>query len=407
MNKNTEFNTTKKTTVFETTVSKTEGNNYPQYFSVHKTDLPGKLQWYLSDPSTINQESFDEIINCIGTKGTNNRRLAIAYTFEYARFPLVDVKKSIENMLILAEKNDVAVILHLDGVNYWNYYPQLWNFWNPNSPGYNPENYQNVERYGWNKDTTVKIGWRNWGSQFRVTPAPNLASTAFLEMQKDCLAVLLPTIFKWYNNLPQDKKYLFGGVVLGWELSTYVQCYYYDGGNDLLDKPSSEDPTTGLNASLPLGYAAALELGLQNKGVITSETEDAICSFYMEYLISLAFKNGIPLDKIITHSFYGGATQNGGGQSGAASVSKYAANGVLAGWSFYEETINSIDRVIDLADGRNWAAIEFKPWGLSYDLLNQVINYRNCRIINIYNWESVRDNVDYLKIFKDILNFNL
>jgi hypothetical protein len=217
--------------------------------------------------------------------------------------------------------------------------------------------------------------------------------------------MLLPVIAGWYDSLPRDKKYLLGGVVFGWELSTYVQTYYYDGGNDLISKPVTEDPKTGLIASLPLGYAAALELELQSEGVITSKTEDAICSFYMKFLIDNAINNGIPPEKIITHSFYGGATQSGGGQSGVASVSGYADKNILAGWSFYEDSIMSIDKVIDLAGGRAWAAIEFKPWGLTYELLNQVLNYRNCRIVNIYNWESVRDNSDYLKIFKDILNY--
>lgn len=395
-----EFNTE----VNDMTVRSAEANNHPKYIAVHKIDQPGKNQWYVSDPSSVNQASFDEIIGAVGTKGNNDRRLAIAYTFEYARFDIADVAKSIENMLELSEKNDVAVILHLDGVNYWSRYPELWNFWDESAPGYDPENYKNVERYGWGEETAVKIGWRNWGSQFRLTPAPNLASPAFLEMQRKCLAELFPIIARWYDALPENKKYLLGGVVLGWELSTYVQAYYYEGGNEMLDKPASQDPTGGVAESMPLGYAAALELGLQSEGVITAETEDKICSFYMKFLIDLALEFGIAPDRIVTHSFYGGETKNGGGQTGAASVSEHMAQGVVPGWSFYGENIREMDKVIDLAGGGAWAAIEFKPWGLTYRLLSQVINHRGCRYINIFNWNAIRDNKEYHKILADVID---
>lgn len=390
----------------ETLTEKSEAetvNPYPQYLSVHKIDQPGRNQWVVSDPSSVSQASFDEITGAIGTAGNNDRRLAIAYTFEYANFKIDDVAGSIKNMLALSEKNNIPVILHLDGVNYWGYYPELWNFWDENAKGYDPLNAKNVERYGWSEDTAVKIGWRNWGSQHRVTPAPNLASPAFLEMQRNCLSVLLPVIAGWYDGLPEDQKYLLGGVVFGWELSPYVQAYYYEGGNGLLYKPASEDPAGGLFESLPLGYAAALELGLQSEGTVTAGTIDGICSFYMEYLIDLALEYGIAPDRIVTHSFYGGETKNGGGQTGAASISKHITDGVVPGWSFYGESIYEMEKVIGLADGYNWAAIEFKPWGLSRRLLEQVFDYKGCRYINIYNWNALRENTEYHKMIADLL----
>lgn len=63
-----------------------------------------------------------------------------------------------------------------------------------------------------------------------------------------------------------------------------------------------------------------------------------------------------------------------------------------------------MEKVIGLAYGYSWAAIEFKPWGLTYRLLNQVINFKGCRYINIYNWNAIRDNTEYHKIIADVLN---
>ena len=400
-----ESESTAKTKEDETaeTEENMEMNQYPQYLSVHKIDQPGKNQWYMADPSSVNQSSFDEVINAVGHRGGNDRRLAISYTFEYAAFPLDNVRDGIENMLRLSEENDVPVILHLDGVNYWSYYPQLWNFWDSGAPGYDPENYKNVERFGWGEDTAVKIGWRNWGRQIRVAPAPNLASPAFLGLQRDCLSELFPVIAKWYDALPGDRKYLLGGIVLGWELSTYVQAYYYEGGNDLLAKPAADDPAGGLYESMPLGYAAALELGLQSDGIITEKTQDGICSFYMEYLIDLALEFGIDPTRIVTHSFYGGETKHGGGQSGAASISDRLTDGVVPGWSFYGERIYEIEHVVAMAGDYPWAAIEYKPWGLTWSILNQTFNYKKCRYINIYNWNAIRDDTKTLEILEDLL----
>ena len=90
-------------------------------------------------------------------------RPAVAYTFSYGAYPIDKVVASVKQLLQLSAANDVPVILHLDGVNYLTEYPQLWNFWDEDAPGYAPENRANVERYGWGEDNAVKIGWRTPG----------------------------------------------------------------------------------------------------------------------------------------------------------------------------------------------------------------------------------------------------
>lgn len=72
-------------------------------------------------------------------------------------------------------------MIELDGINYWQARPDLWNWWDKSKPGYNPENKKNVEWTDWTPDSAVKIGWRNWGSQHRVLPMPNLMSPAYLK----------------------------------------------------------------------------------------------------------------------------------------------------------------------------------------------------------------------------------
>ena len=382
-----------------------------QYLGIHRGDWTLGSPWDMGDPSSFDQAGMDEILEAVGTRGTSARRLAISYTFSYLKYPAESIAGCVANMLALSEKNDIPVILHLDGVNWWDNRPDLWNFWDENAPGYDPGNIKNVERYNWEMDAAVKIGWRNWGMQIRVPPAPNLASAEFLAAQEEALDVILPVIAKWHGELPPEKKYLLGGVVFGWEISPYVQAYFFEGGNELLGEPAKNDPQLGglvNNSSLwntmALGYAAAEKLGIQSESAITEETMDKVCSFYLNFLIEAALRHGIDPKRIITHSFWGGATKTGGGQSGAASIS--SVEGVIPGWSWYDADFKGIEKVAEMANGKPWAAIEVRSWNLGSKQLKNLFALKNNRYVNIFNWEGLRDDKDFAKVFgiiRDVL----
>jgi hypothetical protein len=318
-------------------------------------------------------------------------------------------------VLDAAEELDVPIIIHIDCVNYLDYYPELWNWFDPNIAGYDPNNAANVERYDWGEGHEVMLGWRNWGSQHRVKPMVNLASSEFRQLNRDIMPEMYEIISDWYAGLSNNKKYLLGGVVMGWELSTYAQNYYYENGNSYYSQDPANDPTgtetsgsvekaDGYYASIPLGYAAAETLGLQpEKGQLKMSTIDAICSDYMEFLIDMALMEGIPADRIITHaSELPQTVNNGGGHSGSASISEHKVEGVMPGWSLYWDLAYE-DTFIDLADGGPWAAIELRSWNLSYEFLDTLLNYRNCQIINIYNWESIEDDPNTIDALKKVL----
>ena len=390
-------------------------NQHPQYVSVHKTDGGSQANiWDLGNPYSFSSNGVEEIINTIGIKGSEDRRLAIAYTFSFARYDLQNTVVALGKVLDFSVRYDIPVILHLDGVNYVDNYPEIWNWFDESLPGYDPENAKNVERYDWGEGHEVKLGWRNWGTQIRVRPQMNLASEEFRAMNENCLNVLYKQIADWYNELSANKKYLLGGLVTGWELSTYAQNYYYEDGNSYYNstKPDpdgsetsgSQDQATGYYASIPLGYAAAEQMGLQpEKGRITMETIDAICSDFMEFLIDIAMKNGIPADRIITHaSELPPTANNGGGHSGIASISEHQSEGVMPGWSLYWDLAHN-EPYIALAENGPWAAIEMRYWGLDYEFLNSVLNYKNCQVINIFNWENFKTDANTISALQRIL----
>jgi len=381
-------------------------------------------------PDTYNQSALEEIPNAIGTRGSSDRKLAVSFTFNYMRtsidkipgnYSLSDIKqavrtllnttdkahnydvtldfttdgmvKSLKNMLAASAAADVPLIIRVDGMQWWETRPDLWNWWNDQEIGYNPNNIDNVERFGWGTSTTtaVKIGWRNWGAQLRVAPAPNLASQKYRAAQKECLDLIFPVIAKWYNDLPNDKKYLMGGIVLGSELSIWWNAFYYNNGNNYLNQPEANDPKTyPMSGFISLGYAAAQTLGIQSSGGITQDTGDKICSDYFDFLIRLAVKHGIPANRIITHSFV-----TYGGVSGKAAVSDI--EGVIPGWSWYGfssgKPISDMDKWIDYAKGRPWSISETGSGvtsgpKITKDALKRVLAYRNNRYINFFVWDA-------------------
>jgi hypothetical protein len=386
---------------------------YPQYLGVHTP-----TDWDENNPSSFNQDGIKEILDAVRTQGSEKRRLAISHTFSYLQWSVDNEKASLTKMLQLAKDNDLPVIIHLDGVNWWSNRPDLWNFWDNAKPGYNTANVDNVERFDWGTgtNTAVKIGWRNWGAQARVAPAPNLASDRFRKAQTEALDKLLPVIKGWYDDLPADKKYLLGGVVFGWELSPYTQAWYFEGGNDLLNLPETNDPvakwddvwtSNGQGNILALGYAAAQTLKLpQKSGAITPATIDAICKDYLEFLIKYAVdKYGIDPQRIITHSVFPGFyTKRGGGHTGSAAVSDVAD--VVSGWSMYYQDYRSLSSTIDKAGGRPWAAIETTPKEeyLTATYLKGLMNYKNNRYVNIFNWKQIKDKPSVINAIRETLD---
>lgn len=71
----------------------------------------------------------------------------------------------------------------------------------------------------------MKISWRNWGSQLRVTPAQNIHAPKVLAATRAAMAPVLQDIAAWLEALPQDKRYLFAGIKLGWEAAIGWNAY--------------------------------------------------------------------------------------------------------------------------------------------------------------------------------------
>lgn len=202
---------------------------------MHKA--PG-VGWNQDHPQSITDDGVKSIIDALGTLGTPKRRLAFGFTISYNSGPNeTAVAESVVRLLALSQKYDLPIVLCLDGFEWWGTRSELWNWFDPKLPNYNPDNVNNVEWTDWTPVNGTTISWRDWGAQFRVPqPHPNIMSPKFIKSNTDRLERLVPIVTQWYKALPADKKYLLAALKVGWEIWIGTNYYYYKNGNDLRNK---------------------------------------------------------------------------------------------------------------------------------------------------------------------------
>lgn len=396
----------------------------PQYLFMHKIlHQSDPYPWDEARPESITVDGVNDILNKLGTRGSSKRKVGVSFTFNYNNYDTNVLRQSLINLLNISYSNDgndtndsnVPVLIHLDGFEYWDNHPELWNFWDPNMPGFNPDNKNNVEWTSWSSDSAIKISWRNWGSnQIRVAPHPNISSSAFINLSLSALDKLVPVIVSWYQNLPQDKKYLFGGVVVGWEVNIGVNYWYYPNGNNYLNQPECMDPTSGVGSGVQLGYAAVRSANIKTQGTLTSQDLDTAVSNYLTVLTKKIYELGVPRDKIFTHVGADDGTILHPGTVWTTALSALTSYS-QPGMSFYSfagdpgSTPNFND-VLNQIENTQWAAVEWNDWlhTTSADWISSLRNafaYRNNKFIDYYSWM----NLEQYKIdaFKTILSEEL
>ena len=357
------------------------------------------------------EEDFARISREFKPSPTNHVRVGISAIFSYLQQPRANTEESLRRFLRLAQEHDMPVVVQLDGENWWSARPDLWNWWDPGQPGFNPANRDNVEWTGWTPDHAIKIAWRNWGRQLRVLPPPNLASPRYHEACRQEMAALVPIILAWWRALPQSKRDLLVGIKVGHESSIGVNAWYYPNGNNLLDKPEKDDPAYGLNHShLPdrgvtaIGYAAVKTAGLRNSGDLTEDDVAEVTRQHLARLCRQMARLGVPRDKLFTH---GAGWQNGERLYQAA----VNANS-CPGWSFYQHADDpakdaGVQAALKNSDAPSWAAVEWlftgsretAPWRRA---LETTLAQPRCRFLCVFNWNGICDSPEILKAVKQV-----
>lgn len=230
----------------------------------------------------------------------------LMFMFERAEAEFDDI---IRQHIANAEQYDCPVLFNFDPITFWDTATDIWNWFDPSKPDYNPENRENVEWYDWGSEHAVKIGWLNWGMQCRLAPMANLYGPKYQAAVKKRFKRYLTIIDDWYKSLPEEKKYLLVGVKLVGELAVGVNNWYYPNGNDLYDKDIKDDPQGGINMYLKpsrgvqtIGYAALTYSGIKTSGTITGEDIAKLEAKFTDWLCGLTDGFSFPREKIFTHA---------------------------------------------------------------------------------------------------------
>ncbi len=327
--------------------------------------------------------------------------LGIGAIFSYLNQSREQCRNDLIEFLSLAERYETPIVVQLDGEQWWGARPDLWNWWDPERPGYDPGNRQNVEWSGWGPEHAMKIAWRNWGRQLRVLPPPNFMSVRYREACNEEMRILIPLILRWWGQLPEDKRHLLIGIKLGWESAIGVNSFYYPNGNALLDLSEDKDPQIELKGDqIPdrgvtaIGYAAVMTAHLADRGVLREAHLAEIVRRHLDSLCALAAGLGVPREKLFTHV---------GGWKDEELLYDAALNEYSCpGWSFYRYASDpakdkGVQKALQKSSAPFWAAVEWLLMGTNnaqtwHNALKRVLSDPKCRYVCIYNWNGIKDD---------------
>ncbi|MFA6532687.1 MAG: hypothetical protein WCT22_01680 [Patescibacteria group bacterium] len=422
----------------------------PQYIVINFSDTFHFLNWSAPEKEwreTIKPKAKARLRNIkmlLTIGATKDRQLAWSTLLEYMNYPL-DVPSDnspyvvrVRRIMELAEEENFPVFIPLNGVQWWDELPELWNWWDYDGnqipgctntdyekcpfkklrdpeyrsrfiKGFNPDNKWNVDWQDWT--TPMKFGIRNWGSgDIYVAPSPNLAgqtnvSPSFVSMQKKRYEKIIKTISNKLNLWEKEgRDNLFAGLSIGTEVTL----------NGAL-KP-------GDNEFKPYGYRAIQDVYCplkdkecgQNKNWTYDEIikmREGVIKKYFEEFTFIANRNGIPKQRLYTHVWSeAGPRELRYMDAIGSSVSPFSRPGM----SIYGKALNPLGFPLLLSTLEKngyipWAAPEFAPldrdaysWNTALsNTLNNTID--PAKLIDVYNEADIL-NTPAIPALKNILN---
>jgi hypothetical protein len=246
---------------------------------------------FWSDP-----EKAGELAERVGMKGDGKTRL-LGFGLPNPTYEIeAQLPDRIRSAFAAAREHDMAVMLHFDFHLAWKNRPDLWNWFDPQKPGYDLDNKYNVEWHGWDGPPN-KVRYLNHGVLERQPPNMCFTSKRMrAEVTRIVSRVIGPVLREQIEKLQAEgKEALFAGVLVGLEPS--------------IDDYSQPDPERtkmmkedGVPAT-PLGYRALLDRGF-SAGHPPNEFRQALANIVQE---TVAFwckqfvEAGIPAEELYPH----------------------------------------------------------------------------------------------------------
>jgi len=421
----------------------------PQYIVINFSDSFHFLDWYAPEekwqkeikPKAVQRLRNIKTLLTIGA--TQKRQLAWSTLLEYMNYPL-DIPSSnspyvirVKRIMELAEEEQFPVFIPLNGVQWWDELPELWNWWDfdgnqtpdcTNSDykncgykklrdpeyrkrfikSYNPENKWNVDWESY--ETPMQFATRNWGGgDFLVAPSPNLIDNtrtkkSFNSVQKERFKAIINAIVTTTNRWEKENKIdLFAGISIGTEVTL----------NGALTPGDSEFKPYGYRAVQDLACPFTLPTCGKEKQWTYQELtnlREKVIHIYLNDFVLSAYYKGFPKQRIYTHVW---SEAELGELRYMNAIGASATNFSRIGMSIYGKALNPLGFTL-LSDTLEkngypaWAAPEFAPlnrdstnWetALSKTLEN---NTAPAKLINIYNETDIL-NTPAIPAIKEIL----
>lgn len=392
----------------------------PQYIVMNFSEI-NELNWAAPETewqSTIKPKILDQLHQLKNKLplGTSQRKLAWSTLQEYMNTP-VDIPNpqsyfaiKVRRIAEISEQENLPVFLPLNGFQWWDEQPELYNWWDPDGThtptkffdrqrtpdfkqrfikGYNPNNIHNVE---WQNYTTpMNLNWRNWGGGgFRLAPPPNLLSPTYQHIQEGRLFTilneLLPIINRWQA---QGKSELFAGITIGTEISLNASVTPKDefmpyGFRGIQD---ANCPTSNKNCGPSQKWSKEQLLNMRAE----------VVRGYLDNLARKITRLGIPKQRIYTHVW--GETKPDDPKYtnyANAAFTPYARPG-MSFYGFAEDpfALSTWSNAMRKNGDPSWGAVEYSAdkteevW--SRGLANTLDSASPAKVVTIYNWTEHKD----------------
>jgi hypothetical protein len=274
------------------TVAEEQGSGARQATnSASSTSEEPKYLIFWSEP-----EKAAELAERVGMKGDGKTRL-LGFGLPTPTFEIEEqLPGRIRSAFAAARKHQMAVMLHFDFHLAWKKRPDLWNWFDPEKPGFDPQNKYNVEWHGWSGPPN-KVHYLNHGVLERMPPNMCLTSKRTrAEVTRIIANIIGPALREEIAKLKAEhNEVLFAGVLVGSEPS--------------IDDYSQPDPERtkmlkedGVPAG-PLGYRALLDRGFsaarppdQFRQALAKIIQETV-AFWCEQFVAA----GIPAEKLYPH----------------------------------------------------------------------------------------------------------
>lgn len=364
--------------------------------------------WSDVEWQNIPTATLQEMLNTTGTRGRQDHIL-LAFTWTgllYLDNPVETTEKAVENLFRLSRELDIPVLLSLGDVTWVGNRPDLWNWFDPTRPGYDPLNIHNVEWSCFDPVCASRDSWRNWGTGFWLGfPAPNLESPVIRAEIEKRLQALTPVIRRNVRALQDEgREYLWAGVQVGWEASVGINaacdqadldaqrvCYGFRSYLSRVCPP--EKPICLSGAKKPEKFNAVLVGTVQR---------------YLEHLAKTLFDAGLPTERIYTHA----ATvwEHGRLDFTPAAFTPYSR----PVWSVYPPLHRNMERLFGDVLGSHgfpaWGIGESNlfsddplVWSIFFDSVLNNADLPHGAMLNLYTWAPPVSSQGTVAAMRDLL----